>query len=90
MLLAFPMPNSFCLWMHNVYFDLDAAFLDDRGTVIATVAMEEETKNLHCPPAPAQYAVETPAGWLQKYNVQPGDAVLGLPPVSEPPPAPIE
>lgn len=83
MLLAFPMPSSFCLWMRDVYFDLGAAFLDAHGTVISTVVMKQQTKDLHCSPKPAQYAVETPVDWLQKYHVRPGDMMLGLPPASD-------
>lgn len=78
MLLVFAEAGKFCLWMKNVYFPLDAAFIDSAGAVIGIVRMQAQTEDLHCAPAPATYALETNAGFLDETKL--GDIVLGLPP----------
>ncbi len=78
-LFVFPRPRQFCLWMRDVSFPLDAAFLDAAGKVIAAARMLPRTEKLHCPPRPAKYALEVNAGWLQKNQVKTGDQFFGLP-----------
>ncbi|MGI9307033.1 MAG: DUF192 domain-containing protein [Gammaproteobacteria bacterium] len=74
MLLAFPRARRFCLWMRDVSFPLDAAFIDGAGNIVGIARMQPHTEELHCAPSPAKYALEA-----ANIRAKPGDKVFGLP-----------
>lgn len=78
MLLMVTHPQGMCLWMRRVYFPLDAAFIDESGKVVHIAHMQKHTENIHCPPSPICYALETSAGWLAKHEVTVGLQVAGF------------
>ena len=78
MLLMLPRVANMCLWMHKVYFPLDAAFIDTSGVVVSTARMLAHTEDLHCPPLPICYALEVSAGWLDKHQVTAGMRLAGF------------
>lgn len=39
LLFCYPEPTRVSLWMFNVYFDIDAAFLDKEGTILEIVSL---------------------------------------------------
>ena len=80
MLLVFSPPRDFCLWMREVYFGLDAAFVDENGIIIGIAHMQPQTENLHCAPRAAKYALEINAGWLRQHRVKIGAKIHGLSP----------
>lgn len=87
-LFLFPQPSQPCLWMRDVSFPLDAAFIGATGEIVGVATMTPRTTNLHCAPAAVLYALEVNAGWLQKNQIGIGDTVAGLPPPRKIPPAP--
>ncbi|MDM5146968.1 DUF192 domain-containing protein [Candidatus Persebacteraceae bacterium Df01] len=78
MLLVFETSRKVCLWMPEVRFALDAAFVDADGVIVGTVHMMPHTDTLHCAPQPVLYALEVNAGWLEANEVRVGDKVHGL------------
>ena len=79
MLLVFDHPRVACLWMRDVHFAVDAAFIDDQGIVIGMAQMRPQTTRLHCSPQLARYALEVNAGWFHAHHVNIGASVMGLP-----------
>ena len=77
MLLVFPEARRFCLWMRDVYFPLDAAFINAAGAVVGIARMQAQTENLHCAPSAAKYALEANAGFFRGAKI--GSTVFGLP-----------
>jgi uncharacterized protein len=89
MLFAFPDDAPRAFWMKDCLVDIDIAFLDARGVVVATHRMRAEPPRApgepeaaydarlrHYPSgAPARFAVELRAGSLAQLGLDPGDAV---------------
>ena len=78
MLLVYPAPRQICLWMRDVSFALDAAFLSESGEILAISRMQPHTTTPHCAAA-AKYALELPPDWLAKHNINIGNTFTGLP-----------
>ena len=89
MIFAFPDDAPRAFWMKNCLTDIDIAFLDRRGVVVATHRMRaeplrrpDETEPAYearlrhyASRAPARFAVELRAGSLERLGLDPGDSV---------------
>jgi uncharacterized membrane protein (UPF0127 family) len=78
MLLVFPQPGRYSLWMKDTLIPLDAAFLDSSGVILSIVTMSPRDFTLHSSPDGTSYALETNAGWFAKRGIKPGASVRGL------------
>lgn len=79
MLFVFPRPSGWCMWMKDTPAPLSIAFVSEGGRVISVEPMEPLSTRLHCPPEPAAYGIEAPAGSLERRGIRPGVLVQGLP-----------
>jgi uncharacterized protein len=84
MLFVFPEPRVLGFWMKNCLIDIDVIFLDARGTVTAVHRMTVEPPQrpdesdfayerrlpTYSSRVPAQFAIELPAGSIDRLNVQ--------------------
>jgi len=80
MLFLFGEEEIQSLWMQNVRFPLDVAFLDASMRVVDIQQMEAETTNIHSSARRAMFCLEVPAGWLAAHGVAVGNVaqiVLG-------------
>lgn len=84
MLFIFPKKNMRMLWMYNVNFDLDAAFLDDKMNILEIRELNAypEEKNpkfffdkVVRSSQPVKYALEAKAGFFEKNGLKVGDSV---------------
>jgi uncharacterized membrane protein (UPF0127 family) len=89
MLFAFPDDAPRAFWMKDCLVDIDVAFLDRSGVVVATHRMRAEPPRRpgegeaayearlrhYASGLPARFAVELRAGSLQRLGLGPGDAV---------------
>jgi uncharacterized membrane protein (UPF0127 family) len=80
MLFLFDEEEIQSLWMQNVHFPLDVAFLDASMRVVDIQQMEAETTSIHSSLRQAMFCLEVPKGWLAAHGVAVGDVaqiVLG-------------
>lgn len=84
MLFVFPEPQMLQFWMYECLIDIDVIFLDANGTVTAVHRMpaepprrqgetEQQYRNrlpYYASRLPAQFAIELPAGSIDRLNVQ--------------------
>jgi uncharacterized protein len=88
MVFAFPDDAPRAFWMKDCLVDIDIAFLDSRGTVVATHAMRAEPRGPgesegeyerrlrhYASGVPARFAVELRAGSLARRGLVPGARV---------------
>ncbi len=77
MLFIYPREKVMTFWMKDCLIPLDIAFIDKDMRVIniETMAVEPDGRTLYSSSKPAQFALEVPAGALEKAGVQPGDKV---------------
>lgn len=89
MIFAYPYPQQQSFWMANCLVDMDIVFLDSRGRVVATHAMQmqpprgpnesESAYHARLPRytsgRPAQFAIELQSGMIGTLDVQRGDDV---------------
>jgi len=80
MLFIYPSPQPLQYCMRNCLIPIDIAFIDSRFRVVSTYTMAVEPdlagRVLYASGAPAQYALELPAGALAAAGVKPGDTVI--------------
>ena len=72
-------------WMRNTLVDLDIAWVDAAGRIVAIATMEvcdADPCPSYEPGAPYRHALEVPAGWLDANDVEVGDtaALVGTAP----------
>lgn len=84
MLFVFPEPEVLQFWMYECLIDIDVIFLDAQGTVTAVHRMPAESPRRegesfaeydrrlprYSSRVPAQFAIELPAGSIDRLNVQ--------------------
>ncbi len=87
MLFIFPSSGKKCFWMKDTEIPLTTAFIDSEGYILNMADMKAESRDIHCSEGIASYAIEVNVGLLQKWGVQPGDQVTGLPALPAPQPA---
>ena len=89
MLFAHPSASPRSYWMKDCLFDIDVAFLDANGTIVAVHEMKAEpprrasettaryTKRLkkYLSSKPAQYALEFVPGTIKRLKLQIGDTI---------------
>jgi hypothetical protein len=88
MLFVFPFSDPLAFVMRDCTFEIDIAFLDDAGRVVAMHTMKVEPRNpgesdsgyearLTRYPSrfPARFAVEVRGGTLERLGLQPGDLI---------------
>lgn len=92
MLFVYPQPQPLVFWMYLCLVDIDVAFLDPRGRVLAVYEMQAEPPpgpgespgayrqrlKRYQSPQPGQFALELRAGRLRELGIQVGDK-LDLP-----------
>ncbi len=82
MLFIFPEEQIRQFWMKNTFIDLDIGYFDSQKTLISITTMKAVTSemetNLPVYPSkgPAQYALEVPKGWFQKYKIEVRDKLV--------------
>lgn len=71
-------PRSF--WMKNTLIPLDIIFFNSEKEVVKIIENMLPCKEDPCPSyssvAPAMYALELPAGFVQEYSIKPGDRIV--------------
>jgi uncharacterized membrane protein (UPF0127 family) len=80
MLFLFDDEEIQSLWMQNVHFSIDVAFLDASMRVVDIQQLEAETTDIHSSARRAMFCLELPLGWLAAHGVAVGDVaqiVLG-------------
>lgn len=81
MLFIFETESRGGFWMRNTPLPLSIAWLDAEGTIVDIQDMQPLSDQVHAPPAPYWFAVETNQGWFAANGVTVGDrVVLCLPP----------
>lgn len=92
MLFVYPQPQSLVFWMYLCLVDIDVAFLDPQGRVLAVYEMQAEPPpgpgespgayrqrlRRYQSPQPGQFALELRAGSLRELGIHVGDK-LDLP-----------
>jgi len=72
MLFVFPDGETVGFWMKDTPLPLSIAFIDDTGTVLSTQDMQPFSTDTHVSPAPYQYALEVPQGYLAAHGIDAG------------------
>ena len=74
MLFVFPTPAPRAFWMKDMRFALDIIWIggDLRVVDVTENALPESYPATFSPRAPAQYVLEVPAGFAQRYRIRPG------------------
>lgn len=75
MLFVFDAEQPLSFWMKNTLLPLDILFFDDAGMVVSSASMTPCTAD-PCPVSvssgPARYALEVPAGFVERHRVAAG------------------
>jgi uncharacterized membrane protein (UPF0127 family) len=77
MLFLFPMEAPMAFWMKNTRFSLDIIYINENKEVV-DIAKGTIPYSLEQVPSrlPAQYVVEVPAGFTDKYGIRIGDYLI--------------
>ncbi|MCE5325758.1 MAG: DUF192 domain-containing protein [Planctomycetaceae bacterium] len=79
MLFIYDNPQVLDFCMRGCFIDLDIAFLDEQGVVVATHTMKAESDRVgrvtYSSGQPAQYALEVAAGSLARHKVKVGSQI---------------
>ena len=81
MIFVFPSPQILSFWMKDTLIPLDIIFLDSKSQIVNFVTAEPEPNVpdnkliLFQSKSPANFAIEIPAGTIQKLNLTPGDQI---------------
>lgn len=69
------------IWMKDMRFIIDVAWIDERGTIIYLVddMKPESYPQVFAPPSPASYVLELPQAATASYGLQVGTVVDNLP-----------
>lgn len=83
MLFVFPESGVHCMWMKDTVIPLSVVFLDETKKIINLAAMVPGTLTPHCSAGASKYALEMNIGWFEKRRIKAGDAVVGIPSLSD-------
>lgn len=72
MIFVFDAPAQQSFWMRNTIIPLDIAYLDSEGRILNILTMKPLDESGYPSAGPAQYAVETNAGWFAEKNITAG------------------
>ena len=77
MIFVFDYEHQLSFWMRNTIIPLDIAYLDSRGTVVATHTMAplDERHNQYPSGKPARYAIEVQAGVFTDLGIKAGEQI---------------
>lgn len=78
MLFAFPVANTYCMWMRNTFIPLSVAFIDENGVILNIEDMAPHSEENHCARRPASYALEMNKGWFAQRGIVAGGRLKGL------------
>jgi|YNPMSStandDraft_2_1061718.scaffolds.fasta_scaffold00044_28 hypothetical protein len=77
MLFIFDKERYQSFWMKNTPISLDIFFVNSKSEIVSISEYAEPySENHYVSKAPAQYVVETIAGFAQKYKIKPGDRIV--------------
>lgn len=78
MLFIFDQPQPLTFWMKNTLISLDIIFLDAelKVTNIHKYTIPNQTAQTYSATTPAQYVIETNAGWADQVQLSPGDQIF--------------
>jgi uncharacterized protein len=78
MLFIFPTPGAYGIWMKGMEVPIDILWLDAQGHVISYLPSVPPSTypTVFYPPAPAQYVLETAAGFAHAAAISPGTSIL--------------
>ena len=76
MVFVFEQPSRAGFWMRNTLLPLSIAWLDQDGTIVDIQDMEPLSDEVHAPPAPYVYAIETNQGWFEANGVGAGQRMV--------------
>jgi hypothetical protein len=79
MLFVFPRPSNLGFWGKNCRVDLDLAYVRADGTVAQTERLQAYNEEPVFSREPVQFALETPAGWMEAHGLEVGARVT-IPP----------
>ena len=79
MLFVFDRDSNLAFWMKNTPLDLDLAYIRSDGTITQTERMKANVVEPVFCREPVRFAIELPAGWLEKHGVGAGMKVA-IPP----------
>jgi len=82
MLFVYPRPGPLSFWMKNTLIPLDIAYIDSDGTIVDIQSMEPLSTDSYPAPVSIPYALEMNQGWFRAQEIQEGDQVQDLPPLS--------
>jgi uncharacterized membrane protein (UPF0127 family) len=80
MLFVFPNETrNLSFWMKNTYIPLDLIFINSSGIVVYTYSNAQpfNENGIRCPNL-AKFVIETKAGAIDRYDIEPGDKVYFL------------
>ena len=76
MIFAHPTPRQAGYWMKNCYVPLSIAYIDTEGVILEIHDMKpHDTNSVVSASTNVRFALETPQGWFQRHNVNPGAVV---------------
>jgi uncharacterized membrane protein (UPF0127 family) len=77
MLFIFGSPGNHGIWMKNMRFPIDIAWLDSRKIVVSVVHSAMPCRSINCPVykpgSTAKYVIELSSGVLAKHGIKIGD-----------------
>lgn len=78
MLFVFDVADTYTFWMKNTFISLDIIFLDPDLKVVTIYqnALINQTNVTYKATSPAQYVIETTAGWSTAVGLQQNDQIL--------------
>ena len=76
MIFPHPAPRQAGYWMKNCYVPLSIAYIDTAGVILEIHDMKpHDTNSVVSAATNVRFALETPQGWFQRHNVNPGAVV---------------
>jgi uncharacterized membrane protein (UPF0127 family) len=81
MLFVFPRDSNLAFWMKDTPVDLDLAYIRSDGTITQTERMKAFNLESVYSREPVRFALEVPAGWLERHGVGVGTTVAVPPEV---------
>lgn len=72
MLFWYGVDTRMHFWMKNTLIPLSIAFIDSAGTIREIFDMEPESRTTVSSSISMRYALEVPAGWFDRVNLEPG------------------
>lgn len=77
MLFIFEQPDTYGIWMKEMYFPIDIIWLDDTHEVVHIVehAMPESFPEVFYPSRPARFVIEVASGFVKDQNITIGDVL---------------